>query len=420
MKDLFKGHHPWLLVLVIAVDIFSALVIRHSILSKGESEFNANVFFCLIIIGGLALYAILVEFLSGKDMPLIGENKGKEEKVKAPLPQPLATESSAEQTSPSPEQATVSRDDLEKIMRDVMADLKREVAVPTGATISKDEDGIVSVNINEMKNSASELVRTQEDAKYRFACEYTMKVLGSYIKQRDVPTLLFRLGLFQRASTPKWDPRSSDDIEAGGKIQRIEVSAPVEKWALLHYGWNMGRLFGKQNNFITHFLKTTFHYHLDGLSDNQLPKKLKQNPLQGVIKIEERFDNNFSIEEYRLSNDVQQSEVIENTKASHISEDAEPATVAQTIETPHEGTAPITPIQTENRPVRMPPLFEDEERPDDDDEWDNEDYDYSNDDEEEEDEDDEPMTEEEFDNFIERQMKKGKNSRCLDNELLAG
>lgn len=181
----------------------------------------------------------------------------------------------------------------------------------------------------------------------------------------------------------------------------------------------MGRLFGKQNNFITHFLKTTFHYHLDGLSDNQLPKKLKQNPLQGVIKIEERFDNNFSIEEYRLSNDVQQSEVIENTKASLISEDAESATAAQTIKTPHEETEPITPIQTENRPVRMPPLFEDEERPEDDDEWDNEHYDYSKDDEIE-DEDDEPMTEKEFDNFIDRQMKKGKNSRCLDNELLAG
>ena len=418
MKDLFKGHHPWLLVLVIAVDIFSALVIRHSILSKGESEFNANVFFCLIIIGGLALYAILVEFLSGKDTPLIGENKEKEEKVKTPS-QPLAPESSSEQTPPSLEQTSVSRDDLEQIMRNVMSDLKREVAVPTGATITKDEDGIVSVNINEMKNSASELVRTQEDAKYRFACEYTMKVLGSYIKQRDVPTLLFRLGLFQRASTPNWDPRSSEDIEAGGKIQRIEVSAPVEKWALLHYGWNMGRLFGKQNNFITHFLKTTFHYHLDGLSDNQLPKKLKQNPLQGVIKIEERFDNNFSIEEYRLSNDVQQSEVIEDTKASAISEDAGPATVAQAIETPHEEANPITPIQTENRPVRMPPLFEYEERPDDDDEWDNEDYDYSNDDGED-DEDDEPMTEEEFEKFIDRQMKKGKNSRCLDNELLAG
>lgn len=113
MKDLFKGHHPWLLVLVIAVDIFSALVIRHSILSKGESEFNANVFFCLIIIGGLALYAILVEFLSGKDMPLIGEKKEKEETVKAP-PQPLAVESSVEQTTPSLEQTSVSRDDLEK------------------------------------------------------------------------------------------------------------------------------------------------------------------------------------------------------------------------------------------------------------------------------------------------------------------
>lgn len=198
MKDLFKGHHPWLLVLVIAVDIFSALVIRHSILSKGESEFNANVFFCLIIIGGLALYAILVEFLSGQDMPLIGEKKGKEEMVKVPVSQPITEETSVER----PTEATVSRDDLEQIMRNVMSDLKREVAVPTGATITKDDDGIVSVNINEMKNSASELVRTQEDAKYRFDCEYTMKVLGSYIKQRDVPTLLFRLGLFQRASTP--------------------------------------------------------------------------------------------------------------------------------------------------------------------------------------------------------------------------
>lgn len=419
MKDLFKGHHPWLLVLVIAVDIFSALVIRHSILSKGESEFNANVFFCLIIIGGLALYAILVEFLSGKDMPLIGENKGKEEKVKAPLPQPLATESSAEQPSSSPEQAAVSRDDLEKIMRDVMADLKHEVAVPAGATISKDEDGIVSVNINEMKNSASELIQTREDAIYRFACEYTIEVLGSFVKQRDVPTLLLKLGLFQKASTPNWDPRSSEDIEAGGKIQRIEVSAPVEKWALLHYGWNIGRLFGKQNNFITHFLKTTFHYHLDGLSDNQLPKKLKQNPRKGVIKIEERFDNNFSIEEFRLSNEVQQPEVIEDTKASHISEDTGPTPGAQTIETPHEGAGSITPIQTENRPVRMPPLFEDEERPDDDDDWDDEDYDYSKDDEIE-DEDDEPMTDAEFEEFINRKMKKGEDSRCLDEELLAG
>ena len=236
MKDLFKGHHPWLLVLVIAVDIFSALVIRHSILSKGESEFNANVFFCLIIIGGLALYAILVEFLSGQDMPLIGEKKGKEEMAKVPVSRPISEETSVEQTTVPPEQAPVSRDDLEQIMRNVMSDLKREVAVPTGATITKDEDGIVSVNINEMKNSASELIQTREDAVYRFACEYTIEVLGSYVKQRDVPTLLLKLGLFHKASTPNWDPRSTEEIEAGGKIRRIEVSAPVEKWALLHYG----------------------------------------------------------------------------------------------------------------------------------------------------------------------------------------
>lgn len=414
MKDLFKGHHPWLLVLVIAVDIFSALVIRHSILTKGESEFNANVFFCLIIIGGLALYAILVEFLSGKDMPLIGENKEKKEKVKAPLPQPLATESSAEQPSSSPEQAAVSRDDLEKIMRDVMADLKHEVAVPAGATISKDEDGIVSVNINEMKNSASELVRTQEDAKYRFACEYTMKVLGSYIKQRDVPTLLFRLGLFQRASTPNWDPRSSEDIEAGGKIQRIEVSAPVEKWALLHYGWNMGRLFGKQNNFITHFLKTTFHYHLDGLSDNQLPKKLKQNPLQGVIKIEERFDKDFSVEDYSLENDVaKQPANITTTPETTVTEKVETATIGETVETTPEKETPMTPTKVSLKDIDS--MVEDEDYEDEEPEAYNDADEYY-----EDDEDDEPFNEEEWEAYVNRSLERGANSRCLDQEYLAG
>lgn len=414
MKDLFKGHHPWLLVLVIAVDIFSALVIRHSILTKGESEFNANVFFCLIIIGGLALYAILVEFLSGQDMPLIGEKKGKEEMVKVLVSQPITEKTSVGQTTVPLEQATVSRDDLEQIMRNVMSDLKREVAVPTGATITKDEDGIVSVNINEMKNSASELVRTQEDAKYRFACEYTMKVLGSYIKQRDIPTLLFRLGLFQRASTPNWDPRSSEDIEAGVKIQRIEVSAPIEKWALLHYGWNMGRLFGKQNNFITHFLKTTFHYHLDGLSDNQLPKKLKQNPLQGVIKIEERFDKDFSVEDYSLEKDIaKQPAKVTTTPETTVTEKVETAAIVETAEITPEKETPVAPTKVSLKD--MDSMVENEDYEDEPPEAYNDADEYY-----EDDEDDEPFNEEEWEAYVNRSLERGANSRCLDQEYLAG
>lgn len=414
MKDLFKGHHPWLLVLVIAVDIFSALVIRHSILTKGESEFNANVFFCLIIIGGLALYAILVEFLSGQDMPLIGEKKGKEEMVKVPVSRLITEETSVERTTVPLEQATVSRDDLEQIMRNVMSDLKREVAVPTGATITKDEDGIVSVNINEMKNSASELVRTQEDAKYRFACEYTMKVLGGYIKQRDVPTLLFRLGLFQGASTPNWDPRSSEDIEARVKIQRIEVSAPVEKWALLHYGWNMGRLFGKQNNFITHFLKTTFHYHLDGLLDNQLPKKLKQNPLQGVIKIEERFDKDFSVEDYSLEKDIaKQPAKVTTTLETTVTEKVETATIVETDEITPEKETPVAPTKVSLKD--MDSMVENEDYEDENPEAYNDADEYY-----EDDEDDELFNEEEWEAYVNRSLERGANSRCLDQEYLAG
>lgn len=168
-------------------------------------------------------------------MPLIGENNEKEKLAKVPVPIPTTIETSVEPVETPTEQAHISRADLEQIMRNVISELKHEVAVPSGATITKDENGVVSVNINEMKKSSSELIKTQEDAKYRFACEYTMEVLGCYVKERDIPTLLIRVGLFQRASTPDWDPRSAKEIEAGVKIRRIEVSAPVEKWALLHY-----------------------------------------------------------------------------------------------------------------------------------------------------------------------------------------
>ena len=173
MKDLFKGHHPWLLVLVVAVDIFSALTIRHSILTKGESEFNANVFFFIVLVAGLALYALLVEFISGKDMPLIGEKEEKETKIVQPIPVSQLVINTAEPTPPVKEKP-LSRGDFEDMMLNVITKLRQETAIPPEASLKKhDETGVVSFNINDMKESAASLVQSQEDAKYRFACEYS-------------------------------------------------------------------------------------------------------------------------------------------------------------------------------------------------------------------------------------------------------
>ena len=405
MKDLFKGHHPWLLVLVIAVDIFLALTIRHSILSKGESEFNANVFFFVVIVAGLAMYALLVEFLSGKDMPLIGDKEEKKEKVI----QSVAVSQPVESSTPAKEEP-LSRGDIENMMLNVVSKLRNETAIPPEASIKKDETGVVSFNINDMKESAATLVKSQEDAKYRLACEYAAEMLGPYLKPRDLETLFFRLGLFQKASTPNWDPRSSEDIEAGGKAVRIEVASPVEKWALLHYGWNMGRLFGKPNNFITHFLKSTFHYHLDGLSDNQLPKKLKQNPRQGVIKIEERFDKGLPIEEFIAEESVEDSETgtankeeltaTEHVKTENIASDST-ISKAETQQVVNTSEAYDKEEQTQSA-----------ETSEDDDIEDLEEDAYM--DNMKDEDNDEPMTDDEFAEFIERSMKRGVDSRCLD------
>ena len=175
--------------------------------------------------------------------------------------------------------------------------------------------------------------------------------------------------------------------------------------------------FGKPNNFINHFLKTTFHYHLDGLSDNQLPKKLKQNPLQGVIKIEERFDKGLTIADYNIEEYTTTSA---NTEASNI----EPATEKVVKETIPKTAAPIyykpdPPISIEEKSK----IAESEEAQEPADE-ERDDYDNLNDYDEDRDMDndnDEPMNDEEWAEFVQRSMERGKDSRSLDcGDLITG
>lgn len=296
--------------------------------------------------------------------------------------------------------------------------MRQETAISPEASLKKhDETGVVSFNINDMKESAASLVQSQEDAKYRFACEYSAEKLGMYVKPCNLELLFFRLGMFQKASSPNWDPRTREEIKAGIEAVRIEVASPVEKWALLHYGWNMGRLFGKPNNFINHFLKTTFHYHLDGLSDNQLPKKLKQNPLQGVIKIEERFDKGITIADYNITEDANPSE---NAEESQIETDTEKDVKKSTPKTVDSSSdKPDQPISTEEKSI-IAESEEDQEPAD----GERDDYDDLNDYDEDrdmDDDDDVPMNDEEWDEFVKRSMDRGTDSRSLDcGDLLAG
>ena len=161
----------------------------------------------------------------------------------------------------------------------------------------------------------------------------------------------------------------------------------------------------------------TFHYHLDGLSDNQLPKKLKQNPLQGVIKIEEHFDKGLTIADYNIEEDTTTSA---NTEASNI----EPATEKVVKETIPKTAAPISyksdpPISTEEKSK----IAESEEAQEPADE-ERDDYDNLNDYDEDRDMDndnDEPMNDEEWAEFVQRSMERGKDSRSLDcDDLIAG
>lgn len=250
MKDLIKGHNPYVLAAVVIVTAAVAAMFRNQAVNEGYSPFNANFLFILILFGGLCIYGILYEGL--KELSKLLCRRGWKKLGITPQEQPSTSEPTA--VVPEP--------------------------------VAEENPNAVTLDMGILSEQAHNELELERNSILRQALEYTSEVLGPYLSAEHMKILASRLSKFQRAGTSRWNVQSDDE-----PLMRIEPYSPITKLDLQHYGWNVGQLFDRTGSQIAFFLKTTFDIHFDKIADHILPKKLTIDPLKGIIKIDKHRFN---------------------------------------------------------------------------------------------------------------------------------
>lgn len=306
MKDLFKGHNPWLLTFVGVILAVLAAVVRSKAVDEGLSTFNANFIFITILAGGFAIYGIFHEGLvvisdlicrwgwKKRGITL----KPKEIHVEE-LPNNGATTSklltSAEAIATQPNvnehriAANLTKEEIEEMIGNAIRDNEGKTSDPISITGNKEDVLSFHIDMATLSKNIENNIQRESESVYIEAMLYTVDILGPYMSEPEMTVLLARLGMFQKAATKQWPVLAEGETT----VKRLHPYQPISKIDLMHYGWNIGKLFDKNGAQINYFLKTTFANHFDNIDDRVLPKKLKQYPLQGTIKINEEFNPNY-------------------------------------------------------------------------------------------------------------------------------
>ena len=277
MKDLLKGQNPGVLLAVALTCILMAYAARNKMLGEGHTSTDANFFFFMILAGGIGIYFIIyegVKELSGfffrrawKKRGIIPMQKPQlVEEVESLTTQEANSSSKAYNTSSpevkqddltsTPPSATKSmtREDVMSMIETALTKESKEITDTMDTPLADTGEKSLSIDISKLSKQADEDFEKDRLAMLHESMLYTLEVLGSHMTQEELRILLSRLGKLQKAATNEWTIKEKGEAE----IKLLRPFYPIDKVSLLHYGWNVGRLFDKAGAQIAFFLKSTF------------------------------------------------------------------------------------------------------------------------------------------------------------------
>lgn len=294
MKDLLKGHNPLMLFFVALMSLFFAFAVRNKIVGEGHTDLNANFFFFMVLASCIGVYFLIHEgikeftdFFCKKSWKKRGIVQMNEAVATTPMTSdPCEPEVVTSLQSPEPLAAsateTLSKDDIDQMIADAI-NAKQNIEI-------EQKDGSVSfrIDMDAISKSFEGDVERARKAVYTEAVMYTREVLAAHMTAEELGILFDRILRYQRSATNEWPIADKE-----GSFRRLHPFAPIGKFDLLHYGWNLGQLFSKCNAQTVYFLQTTFDQHFDRMQPRIVSKKLTLEPKKGLIKINKDFNPNF-------------------------------------------------------------------------------------------------------------------------------
>ncbi len=247
--------HIALYSLVLVGTLVIGVLARQFVLSKGVDNFSSIVVFFATVIVLMAIYACLQTTFNQSLLP----------HIEAFLLRFSAfqTMKNYNDTVSAPEALTI--EDSNQATPDVI-----EPASTTEETISKpSEYEVMRTNAIAKQNHAIQ-------TKLEKVISYTKQTMVAYMSEEDLNRLCAYITEY-----------STDDTLQ--KISPVKVDSQLKSIDIMHFGWNIGKAFGKKRIHTATFIKNVFAHTLRDLEIATIERKMSHTESKCMIKLDEKI-----------------------------------------------------------------------------------------------------------------------------------
>ena len=250
-----KAEYIALYSLVFGVILVFGILIRQFVLSKCIDDFSSTVAFFATVVVLTALYASLQITFNQLLLP----------RIEAFLFRSSAFQKMKDNNDAVsvPEGLTV--DDSNQVTPDVI-----EPASTTEETISEpSEYEVMRTNAIAEKNRA---IQTRLEK----VLNYTKQTMVAYMSEEDLNRLCAYVAEYS----------SGDTLQ---KISPVKVDSQLKSIDIMHFGWNIGKAFGRKRIHTATFIKNVFAHTLRDLEISTIERKMSHTESECEIKLQQNL-----------------------------------------------------------------------------------------------------------------------------------
>ena len=290
-----KIEHITLNLIVFGTIVIIGVLARQTVLHYGWDEFSSNLIFvvCSIVIGAIYLNLQMVfgQLLS----PTIEKYfmrfecyRNKAVVVKAPITHPGLAEGTIISEP-------IISESKSKIEIETTSDTSEEVSTPSlsesneGVAKLQKEDATPSIIGNtsveeSIQPSEYEILRANAMAEKERASQERLDKVLTYTKRTSVPYL--DEASLNRLCGYITEYYLSDSLP---KVEAIKLSSQLKTIDTMHFGWNIGKAFGKPRLQTATFIKKVFAHTLHDVEISTIERKMSHTESECKIRLDKKI-----------------------------------------------------------------------------------------------------------------------------------
>ena len=250
-----KAEYIALYSLVFGVILFFGILIRQFVLSKGIDDFSSTVAFFATVVVLTALYASLQITFNQLLLP----------RIEAFLFHFLAFQKMKDNNDAVSVSEALTVEDSNQVTPDVI-----EPIPTTEETISEpSEYEVMRTNAIAEKNRA---IQTQLEK----VLNYTKQTMVAYMSEEDLNRLCAYVAEYS----------SGDTLQ---KISPVKVDSQLKSIDIMHFGWNIGKAFGRKRVHTATFIKNVFAHTLCDVEISTIERKMSHTESDCYIVLNKKI-----------------------------------------------------------------------------------------------------------------------------------